>query len=202
MWLFSSENGFVSVNFGCVVRQSVGKFLGKTVIVSMVYAVFDAACKPTRLKGGHCAASGDKNDELHLDQPSVDGRLAFCYALRSNPSFGSRGSEKVASCHLGLLNSPGSYRTSLCRNRGSVRAGSRSFHGVDVDWKCGVALPDQPAHDTRDTCLPHEAITPTPVGFVPAGDFFRKCGSSLVKIPRAASPSTAPKQRTIKAVVL
>ena len=46
MWLFSSENGFVSVNFGCVVRQSAGKFLGKTATVSMVRVGFEVAVHP------------------------------------------------------------------------------------------------------------------------------------------------------------
>jgi hypothetical protein len=45
-WLFSSEKGFVSVNFGCIIWQGVGKSLGETGIVSMVYLGFDAAGIP------------------------------------------------------------------------------------------------------------------------------------------------------------
>jgi len=37
------KNGFVSVNFGCVARQGVGKSLGKAAIVSMYLLGFDAA---------------------------------------------------------------------------------------------------------------------------------------------------------------
>jgi len=50
------KNGFVSVNFGCVARQGVGKSLGRAAIVSMYLLGFDAAIHSP--KGSQGAASG------------------------------------------------------------------------------------------------------------------------------------------------